>query len=651
MTSRTLTIVFTDIKGFTERTNRSSRGALVRLLERHEELLLPVVMHFGGTVVKTIGDAFLLTFDSPTNAVLCGLVMQDTLRRANEEANEDDRIEIRVAINTGEVELIGSDVFGETVNVAARIEGITDAGEVYFSESTYLAMHKAEVPTSEVGSFRLKGIPEQITVYKVVLDENLELYKQVVTSQQIDREALAAADGGAGNFSSALLYSVEQQQAMASTDGTGRWIFAATLLVLAMIGGWFGWGEWQYRSERTAAQLLIDSGDTRGAIDQLLGLRQQRPTDEQLRALLVEAERFEEAMLRLDEGRERFPFLQSHDSLRRDTRLKRAEHVFLNNAHKGQEYFEELIDDYPEDLEIKYRNGKAHIDSKAGRWDVPMYQFQQLVEDAPEKYRDDPMVRQTLVNALDGRLSASGQEVMAKHYFEDPDVRALVLENLYAAGPKSSSKRRTALGVLEAAGKRDLLDEGRYFTIELLTRTHSDGWQDDELVSWWNDAIASGKARGLVPAELPEPTFLSKVHGRLSKSINPIIEQLFADGLRDFLMKHIDSPKQTGYRVHAYRLGSSRGWISKQQERAYHLVNLTDLESGIMTRSHTIASVDWFANEAPKTAEAIEPLRTIRDRMAETWVAWGGEEGGKRNEVHAQMRDTAARALRRMGGR
>jgi len=165
MTSRTLTIVFTDIKGFTERTNRSSRGALVRLLERHEELLLPVVMHFGGTVVKTIGDAFLLTFDSPTNAVLCGLVMQDTLRRANEEANEDDRIEIRVAINTGEVELIGSDVFGETVNVAARIEGITDAGEVYFSESTYLAMHKAEVPTSEVGSFRLKGIPEQITVY------------------------------------------------------------------------------------------------------------------------------------------------------------------------------------------------------------------------------------------------------------------------------------------------------------------------------------------------------------------------------------------------------------------------------------------------------------------------------------------------------
>jgi len=184
-----------------------------------------------------------------------------------------------------------------------------------------------------------------------------------------------------------------------------------------------------------------------------------------------------------------------------------------------------------------------------------------------------------------------------------------------------------------------------------LTRTHSDGWLDDELISWWNEAIAAGKARDLVPADLPEPTFMREVHGRLSKSINPIIEQLFAEGLRDFLMTHITSADQTGYRVHAYRLGSPRGWLSEEQESAYHLVNLTDLRSGVLTRSHIIDSVDWFADKAPKTAAAIEPLRTIRDRMAETWVAWGGEEGGKGNQRHAQLRDAAARALRRMGGR
>jgi class 3 adenylate cyclase len=661
VSARTLTVVFTDIKGFTERTSRSSREALVRLLERHEALLLPVVMHFGGQVVKTIGDAFLLTFDSPTNAVLCGLVMQDTLSKANADVPEDEHIEIRVAINTGEVELIGNDIFGETVNVAARIEGITDAGEVYFAESTYLAMQKAEVPTSEVGLFRLKGIPEQIKVYKVVFDENLDLYKQVLASQQIDREA-TTAEARTGNFSSALLYSVEQQQAIATDSGTGRWIFAATLLVLAVIAGWFGWGEWQYRSERAATQQLIDSGDTREALDQLLGLREQRPTDGQLRglleaalsrdiALLAEADRFEEAIVRLDEGREQFPFLQIHDSLRRSTLLQRAEHIFPKDTHKGQAHFEKLIDDYPGDLEIRYRNGKAHIDSKAGRWDVPMYQFQQLVEAAPEKYRDDPMVRQTLVNALDRHLSSGLQEIMAKHYFEDPDVHAMVLENLYAAGPKNSGKRRNALGVLEAAGKRDLLDEGRYFTIELLTRTHSDGWQHDETTDWWNEAIASGKAEDLVPDELPEPVILREVRGRLSKQVLPIIEQLFVEGLRDFLMKHIDSPDQTGYRVHAYRFGSSRGWISAEQELSYHLANLRDQRSGTMARTHVIDSVNWFATRAPRTAEAVEPLRKIRDRMAETWKAWGGEEGGKGNQVHARLRDSAARALRRMGGR
>ena len=64
-----------------------------------------------------------------------------------------------------------NDVFGEAVNITARIEGIAEAGQVYFTEAVYLSMNKAEVPSSEIGLMQLKGIPEKIRVYKVRLEE------------------------------------------------------------------------------------------------------------------------------------------------------------------------------------------------------------------------------------------------------------------------------------------------------------------------------------------------------------------------------------------------------------------------------------------------------------------------------------------------
>jgi class 3 adenylate cyclase len=101
MATRNLAIMFTDIKVFTQRTSASSRDAMKALLEQHERLLLPVFAHFDGTVVKTIGDAFLVYFESPTDAVLCGVTIQEVLRQHNAQQAEDDRLEVRVAINVG----------------------------------------------------------------------------------------------------------------------------------------------------------------------------------------------------------------------------------------------------------------------------------------------------------------------------------------------------------------------------------------------------------------------------------------------------------------------------------------------------------------------------------------------------------------------
>jgi adenylate cyclase len=162
-----LAIVFTDIQGFSERTSRQTLEENQRLLRVHHDLLVPVFKAFGGRILKSIGDAFLVTFESPTQAVLSGMAIQDRLWGYNRGAPEAERLDVRVAINVGEVRLESQDVFGEPVNIAARVESIAEPGEVFFTEAVYLAMNKAEVPAREVGAFELKGIPGKIRVFRV----------------------------------------------------------------------------------------------------------------------------------------------------------------------------------------------------------------------------------------------------------------------------------------------------------------------------------------------------------------------------------------------------------------------------------------------------------------------------------------------------
>ncbi|HEX4046990.1 MAG TPA: RDD family protein [Elusimicrobiota bacterium] len=165
--TRHLSILLTDIKGFTDKTSHKTRADIQTMLDEHRAVVLPILEKGGGRLIKTIGDAFLMTFESPTNAVLAGVAVQEALTKLNEGRVPDDRLEIRIAINSGEINLVDGDVFGEPVNITARIEGIAEAGQVYFTEAVYLAMNKADVPSSEVGLMQLKGIPEKIRVYKV----------------------------------------------------------------------------------------------------------------------------------------------------------------------------------------------------------------------------------------------------------------------------------------------------------------------------------------------------------------------------------------------------------------------------------------------------------------------------------------------------
>jgi adenylate cyclase len=162
-----LTILFVDIAGFTATTSRQSRVQNARLLQTFGSTLLPLIKHYKGRLIKTIGDALLLTFRSPTDAMLCAMALQDAMHAHNLSASDDEKIHIRVAANLGEVRVTKKDIFGEPVNVASRIEGVAPADEIYLSEAVYMAMNKAEVPSAEVGFRELKGVSQAVRLYNI----------------------------------------------------------------------------------------------------------------------------------------------------------------------------------------------------------------------------------------------------------------------------------------------------------------------------------------------------------------------------------------------------------------------------------------------------------------------------------------------------
>jgi class 3 adenylate cyclase len=189
MPSKNLAVMFTDIKGFTERTSDATRGGLTDYIRSHERLLLPVFRYFHGTVIKTIGDAFLVTFESPTDAVLCGMTIQEVLRQHNALAkNDKERMTVRVAINAGEIELKNGDIFGDAVNIASRLEGIAEAGEVYFTEAVYQTMNRKEAPSTSIGERTFKGVPFPIRVYKVIKDPKSGVHERLAEAVRLTKE-------------------------------------------------------------------------------------------------------------------------------------------------------------------------------------------------------------------------------------------------------------------------------------------------------------------------------------------------------------------------------------------------------------------------------------------------------------------------------
>ncbi|MBI5509478.1 MAG: adenylate/guanylate cyclase domain-containing protein [Deltaproteobacteria bacterium] len=167
MKTKILAVMFTDIVGYTQRTSRQTYEENAALLERHAEIVHPILKRFSGTVVKEIGDAVLATFSSPTRAVEAAMAVQDRLAELNQGRPSDEQLHLRIAVNVGEVRITRGDVFGEGVNVAARIEAETPRDEIYISGSTYLTMNRNNIPLEFLGQRSLKGVSEPVTIFSL----------------------------------------------------------------------------------------------------------------------------------------------------------------------------------------------------------------------------------------------------------------------------------------------------------------------------------------------------------------------------------------------------------------------------------------------------------------------------------------------------
>ncbi len=162
-------IMFTDMVGYSALSQRDDKLAL-ELLEEHRALLREIFPRFNGTEIKTIGDAFLVEFNSALEAAQCAIEIQRALAKRNADALAERQIELKIGIHIGDVVHRGGDVYGDGVNIASRIEPLAGAGGICVSMDVERQIRNAvETRFEKLATTELKNISVPMELFRIVL--------------------------------------------------------------------------------------------------------------------------------------------------------------------------------------------------------------------------------------------------------------------------------------------------------------------------------------------------------------------------------------------------------------------------------------------------------------------------------------------------
>jgi TolB-like protein len=167
-TRRLAAILAADVAGYSRLMGADEEGTLERLKALRHELVDPKIAEHHGRIVKTTGDGMLVEFASVVDAVRCAVAVQLAMPERNTGVAAENQIELRIGINLGDVIVEGDDLYGDGVNIAARIEALTDAGGVFVSNTVHDQVRdRLPFLFEDLGEQQVKNITRPVRVYRV----------------------------------------------------------------------------------------------------------------------------------------------------------------------------------------------------------------------------------------------------------------------------------------------------------------------------------------------------------------------------------------------------------------------------------------------------------------------------------------------------
>jgi len=164
---RLAAIVSLDVAGYSRLMGVDDSGTLATLKAHRRELIDPTIAEHDGRIVKTTGDGLLLEFSSVVDAVRCAVDLQRGMAARNEGIVPDQRLDFRIGVNVGDIIIDGDDIFGDGVNVAARLQEVADPGGICISQPVHeYIRNKIECTFVDDGAQQLKNIDQPVRVWR-----------------------------------------------------------------------------------------------------------------------------------------------------------------------------------------------------------------------------------------------------------------------------------------------------------------------------------------------------------------------------------------------------------------------------------------------------------------------------------------------------